>query len=221
MVTPGFGQFGGTVNAVAPDGAGGWYVAGNFIDFVSTSVTVRSRLAHLLPGGVLDPNWAPVADLPVRGIAFVPGVGVFVGGDFTVLNGTPRTQVGLLDPTTGALLPWNYTLAGTAASVRTLVVDAGAVIIGGAFQTVDGLPRANLAVLSASASAQVGPSLGVDGTVERVHAAGAGVVYLGGSFLNLGGQPRARLARVTHGACRRHRRRRWRSQAACPLAPPP
>lgn len=192
----------GNVAAVEPDGTGGWFVGGNFLDAVSDgTVHVRFRLAHVLASGDLDPAWTPRADGgQVRALRLVPGVGLFVGGDFTSLSGTARGLVGLLDPVTGAVLPWTYTLAGGGNSVRTLAADGGTLFIGGNFATADGLARANLVAVSASASGQVGPDLQVGGQVETITPAASGTLYVGGSFATLKGAPRQRLGRVTHAA---------------------
>ena len=129
----------GNVLAIESDGAGGWYVGGNFVEAViGGTPQPRVRLVHLLPNGDLDPVFTATADGgPVRALELVPGVGLFVGGDFTGLNGSARAGVGLLNATTGALEPWTYTVAGTNASVRALAHDSGALVIGGTFATVD------------------------------------------------------------------------------------
>ncbi len=189
----------GNVLAIESDGAGGWYAGGNFVEAViGGTPQPRVRLVHLLPNGDLDPTFAPTVDGgPVRALELVPGVGLFVGGDFTGLNGSARARVGLLNATTGALEPWAYTVAGTNASVRALAHDAGALVIGGTFATVNGTARTNLAVVSATASGQLGPGAPVDGLVEALMVAPTGTVYIGGGFLNVLSAPRPRLARVT------------------------
>ncbi len=89
----------GNVLAIEPDGAGGWYVGGNFVEAViGGTPQPRVRLVHLLPNGDLDPAFTASADGgPVRALEFVPGVGLFVGGDFTGLNGSSRNRVGLVE----------------------------------------------------------------------------------------------------------------------------
>ena len=202
LPVPGFPQFGGGVGPIEPDGAGGWYVGGNFIDVVDGSVQVRLRLAHVLANGDLDPAWTPQANGIVRALRLVPGVGLFVGGEFTFLSGEARGRVGLLDPATGAVLPWTYNVnGGTNPQVRTLAYDAGTLFIGGAFTTVDTTnARANLVAVSATASGQVGPDLGVDQPVDVLHVPAAGTLYVGGSFTTLKGTARGRVGRVTHAA---------------------
>jgi hypothetical protein len=139
---PGFPGFGGLTGAIEPDGAGGWYLGGNFLDAVDGAVQARFRLAHVLANGDLDQAWTPTAEGGVvRALKLVPGVGLFVGGDFTSLSGDPRMRVGL-DPVSGAVLPWTYNVNGGATpQVRTLAYDGGTLFIGGAFTTVDASAR--------------------------------------------------------------------------------
>ena len=198
---PGLATIGGAVNAIEPDGAGGWFLGGNFLDVADGSNPIRFRLAHIMANGHLDPGWNPRADGgPVRALRLVPGVGLFVGGDFTSLSGVARQRVGLLDPVTGAVQPWTYDVAGGNNQVRTLAYDQGTLFIGGGFNTVNGLTRANLAAVSATVNNQVGPSLGVDQIVEVVAVEAPGTLYVGGSFSTLKGGGRLRLGKVTHAA---------------------
>lgn len=195
----GLAQFVGSVAAIEADGAGGWYVGGNYLDVVDGTVQPRFRLAHVLPGGALDPVWRPTAEGGlVRALKRVPGVGVFVGGDFTALSGVPRARVGLLDAASGAVLPWSYEIAGSGAHVRTLAHDGDTLVIGGAFATVNGLSRANLATVSSSSSGLVGPDFALNGAVDALAVAAPGTLFVGGNFSSGLGQARARLLRVSH-----------------------
>ena len=194
-----FPGFDGNVSAIESDGAGGWFVGGNFVSAQDGGTQSRFRLAHVLDTGHLDPAWTPRADGgQVRALKLVPGIGLFVGGDFTSLSGSARSKVGLLDPVSGAVQPWTYDVAGGSATVRTLAYDGGTLFIGGGFTTVDGLSRPNLVAVSATVVGQAGPDLGAAAQVETVSVASSGLLYVGGSFTTLKGQPRLRLARVTH-----------------------
>lgn len=192
----------GNVNVIEPDGAGGFYLGGNFLDAkVNGAMQLQVRLAHVLANGSLDPAFHPSTDGgPVRALEFVPGVGLFVGGEFTGISGTPRTRVALLDGTTGAVQAWNYAVAGANASVRALAYDNGALLIGGTFATVDATASANLAVVSTTANGLVGADPGVDQIVEGLQALGDGRIYVGGGFAAILGSARARVARITHTA---------------------
>ena len=74
----------GVVNDVVPDGAGGWYLGG---DFTSVGGVPRTDLAHVLADGTLDPNFAPTTDGLVRALAVGTGT-VFAGGEFSTANGS-------------------------------------------------------------------------------------------------------------------------------------
>ena len=60
---PPLGSFlvGGFVKAMAPDGAGGWFLGGTFN---RVGGQARGGLAHIAADGTLDPVWAPVAEAP-------------------------------------------------------------------------------------------------------------------------------------------------------------
>jgi hypothetical protein len=52
--------------------------------------------------GLLTP-WSPEANGPVHAIV-VSGGRVFVGGEFTTINGKPRNRLAVLDPESGQLV---------------------------------------------------------------------------------------------------------------------
>ena len=92
----------GTIAAIAPDGAGGWYVGGGLSRVGDTPI---GNVAHILPGGVLDLTWAGTADAIVEDVALVDGT-LYISGGFTQVNGEARGYIAALDAATGALLPW-------------------------------------------------------------------------------------------------------------------
>src|SRR5581483_2236421 len=52
----------GSLAAMAPDGRGGWYIAGNFS---AIGAQPRRGLAHISADRSVDPGWAPATDKPV------------------------------------------------------------------------------------------------------------------------------------------------------------
>jgi hypothetical protein len=54
-----FPQVNGTIDAVAPDGAGGWYIGGYFTEVGDLP---RNNIAHILPDFTVDPVWNPDAN---------------------------------------------------------------------------------------------------------------------------------------------------------------
>jgi len=127
---------GGEVLAVAADGAGGWFLGG---DFNSVGGVARDRLARVRADGSLDPAWRPsVRGGPVRALALGTAGGrrtLYVGGSFSSLaapDGSVRGRSGLaaLDADSGAVLSWDPNPrppsqgAGTAPSVHALATTA-------------------------------------------------------------------------------------------------
>lgn len=170
----------GTVKAIAPDGAGGWYIGGGFS---SVKGQPRQNLAHLLADGSLD-AWNPGASDTVRAIAVSP-TAVYVGGDFTTAGAQTRTRLAAFSTTSGGLLPW---APSADRAVYALVLQGSTVFVGGGFLKISGIPRDGLAALDGTTGslATVQPA-GVQGGSGRVYALAlsAGNLYVGGDFITV------------------------------------
>jgi len=88
--------------ASAPDGAGGWFIAG---EFGYVNGLQRDGVAHILADGSVAP-WAPSVGARVLSMA-VSGSTVYVAGEFNDVNGEPRNHVAAIDAVTGELTSWN------------------------------------------------------------------------------------------------------------------
>ncbi|UZN04315.1 PKD domain-containing protein [Cellulomonas sp. S1-8] len=135
------------------------YVAGAFTTArpagaaPETSTVTRSNLlAYDLATGELVAAWAPTLNGAAYAIAASPdGSRIYVGGDFTRVNGVARNRFAVLNRATGAL---NTTFtAGANAAVRTIEASASAVYIGGNFNTVGGQDRPRVASFDATTGA--------------------------------------------------------------------
>ena len=111
----GFADVNGAVYAAQSDGAGGYFLAG---DFSSVGGQARQNLAQVDASGAVT-GWAPTANAVVRSLA-VTADAVVVGGDFTTLNGAPAARLAKVDRAAGALL-WNANASG--GSVRSVLVN--------------------------------------------------------------------------------------------------
>ena len=135
----------------------------------------------------LDPKlW--VTNGPVYATA-LSGKTLYIGGAFTYVG--PYTGGGVpTDATDGLPIPGFPKVQG---SVRAIAADgSGGWYIGGAFDLVGGVPRANLAHIRADLT--VGDwDPGVDGLVQTL-AVSEGTVYAGGGFTIIGGQARNNIA---------------------------
>ncbi|HEV7534860.1 MAG TPA: hypothetical protein VGP90_04445, partial [Acidimicrobiia bacterium] len=103
VFTAGFPKVNGTVLVSVPDGAGGFYIGGDF-----TRVGTRSRHngAHIVPGvtaGTWDvSSWNPETDKPIRAIALsLPTKVAYLGGDFSVVQNIARAGVAAVNSFTG------------------------------------------------------------------------------------------------------------------------
>ena len=124
----------GVVNDVVSDGAGGWYLGG---DFTSVGGVPRTDLAHVLADGTLDPNFAPTTDGLVRALAVGTGT-VFVGGEFAAANGSPRGNLAGFSAATGGLTGFvgSVSFSGSSSDgpgAHALVLIGSTLYVGGLF----------------------------------------------------------------------------------------
>ena len=175
----------GQVNAVAPDGAGGWYLGGSF---TSVGGLARSNLARVLADNSVS-AWNPGANGIVRTLVVDGGV-VYVGGEFSSAGGQVRSDIAALDAVTGLATTWAPQANG---SVRALAASGGIIYAGGQFLSIGGQARNRIAALDATTGLATAWAPGSDGTVRALAVSG-GMVYAGGFFSSIGGQVRGNLA---------------------------
>ena len=129
------------------------------------------------------------------------GTILFVGGEFNVCRGLSRTSLAAVNTATGTLTGWypHLTNAPTEPTVLTLALSpSGATLyVGGAFLTVGGLDRLNVAAIDTTTGATVGWNPILDGDVSNATMSPDGsAVYLAGSFANVNGVARRLAAGV-------------------------
>ena len=187
---PGFPRVDGRVNAIAPDGAGGWFIAGSL---VSVGGVPRSQFAHVLADLEVD-SWNPDCDGAVLTLAYEAGT-LYVGGDFNHIDGAERTRLAAFDVPTNTLRSWSPSVSGL--QVRTILPNGGTVFAGGRFSAVGGVNRNSVVQLDALSGQPTAwdPALAPSSWVYDIVTHGD-LVYLCGSFGTVGGQPRSNLASV-------------------------
>lgn len=201
---------GGDFTSISPHGDSGTvdpvdhiaaFTAGTGEILTTFSPQINGTVFSVLPG--------PAADT------------VYVGGDFTDIDGT-TSHIALLDTTTGAIAPgWSSpTFGGPAGgtTVNSIALSGGHLFIGGVFSTVGGQTRQNLAVLDPSTGAlnttYATPTFGGHHNFQRlcvpssqtacassppgiraidINPAGTRLVAIG-NFTTVGIQPRDQLA---------------------------
>ena len=105
---PGFASFAGSVRTVIADPAGGWFVGGNFL---RVGGELHQRLVHLRADCSVDSSWRVDCDAAVSSLTLNSGV-LYLGGEFTTVNGGPRRSLAAVNAATGALTPWSVTPNG-------------------------------------------------------------------------------------------------------------
>ncbi len=172
-----------------PDGC--WLIGGEFNTVHSTN---RNRLARLLPDGLLDvsfrahprENFSPTngPNDTVFALALQPDGKVVAGGAFTAVNGTATKRVArfLGDGTQEAAFSVGE---GPDGPVYALALQPdGKLLVGGAFQSVQGQPRPGLARLEADGrlDGNFVPGSGWGGTVLALALPPDGGVLVGGAL---------------------------------------
>ncbi|HEY7815916.1 MAG TPA: PKD domain-containing protein, partial [Nakamurella sp.] len=153
-----------------------------------TQESARSYLlAYDVTTGVLDPTFAPVLNGQVKSVVASPdGKTVYVGGDFTTINGGTRSRIAAFDVATGNLIT-NF-LASADYTVNAIAATNSTVYIGGDFNNARGVARKKLAAFNAADGALLGWNPGADTKVNAlVMTPDQSKVVVGGNFSVLAG----------------------------------
>lgn len=176
---------GGSAYCSAPDGAGGYFIGGDFRKVGNRAV---ERLAHVLADGSVDATFRMPANGVVRSCVYYDGK-LYIGGDFGVVGGETRFRLAALDGVSGAVTAWNPNFAN--ASIEALAVTDSKVYAGGVTRTN---PKQGVFLSIDRLSGAV-----TQGSVDRaVHALelSEGVLYVGGEFTSFAGSARNAVAAI-------------------------
>jgi hypothetical protein len=176
------------------------YAGGKFMNAVRFAQSEQhvNLMAVDRATGVVVSSFQASTDNTVRAMA-TDGTALYIGGDFTMVNGAPRNHLAKLDLDGNLDGGWSVDVPKT---VRDLLVVGNKLYLVGDFGTVDGTVRKRAAAVdkgSGQLDTNFNPNLG--GKAYAVAAFGS-TVYLGGNFLTVGGASRSYLAAVdaTSGA---------------------
>jgi hypothetical protein len=186
------------------------YVGGVFQNAISpTGVKVpRQNLAAfcLADGSLLASFVANFNNGPRGGSGFEPGgvralttdgSSLFVGGDFTTLNGQRVNRLAKLDPTTGAPVA-GFNPADIPSVVYALDYFGGRVYAGGDFSLGAPLTAKKGASFDAGTGAFAGWNPDADAKINSLEVSPDGqFVFVGGSFATVGGTAHDKLARTS------------------------
>lgn len=187
----------GRVTGLALDGSGNVYASGSFSVIGGQN---RVCVAKLSGGGTgsADANWNPSCNGEVKGLAGYSS-GVYVFGSFTAIGGRSRAGIAKLPGADTGVADnnWNPSPVG---EVLALTVDgSGNVYAGGAYTSIGGQSRSNLARLSGggtgAADATWNPPL--PDRVSTLALDGAGYVYASGGLGFVGSSSRQFIVRLS------------------------
>ena len=186
------------VYAVAVQNDGRVLIGGGF---TLVNGVARNFIARLNDDGTVDTGFNPGsgANGTVRSIAIDENGQILIAGDFTVVDGVLRNRLARLkaDGTVDKVFDPRGGADGTVNSVA--VAPDGKIVIGGAFGTVNGVPRVRLARLDEVGllDASFDPGTGPEEQVSAVAIEPDGSVLAGGAFTTVGGHTRHRFVRLT------------------------
>ncbi|HEY5913115.1 MAG TPA: delta-60 repeat domain-containing protein [Verrucomicrobiae bacterium] len=151
---------------------------------------VRAQTPDLLPSGI---NPGPGAY--VNTIVVQRDGKVIVGGLFTLVNGTARTNLARLNSDGSVDAGWNI---GTVGPVDCLALDGDDLYVAGEFSSIGGLARNHIAKVNTSGTGVVDTvwNPNADGFVFAMVGDGTNL-YAGGYFGFIGGQSRSRIAKLS------------------------
>lgn len=192
----------GTVWSIAVDESNGTIYVGG--DFLSIDASYRQRLAAIDATGA-PTAWSPGADAAVYAIApDVAGGVVYVGGAFSRAGSENRTRLARISATTGLATSWAANVSGGSnPGVYALAWDAanGRVVVGGAYTSIGGVARSQLARVSAGGAVDAAWNPNLGGLVRTMALDAAGTVFVGGDFTTVnGGTVRNRAAAFPSGS---------------------
>ena len=173
------------------------YVGGDFSHAVkgkqsvarANVMAVQRDTGDLLPGFVADTNG-------IVHVVLSDGISVYVGGEFTTVNGVAANHIAKLDAATGAVDPGFH--ATTTNFVSDLVLVGSKLYAVGDFGQMNGVSRQGAALLDKTTGA-LDPTFdpNADGRVNTVAINPAGTkLYLAGIFQHIGSASRPWIAEV-------------------------
>jgi hypothetical protein len=206
----------GPVLAVVSDGAGGWFIGG---EFTYVGGVARTGLAHINSDGTVDTTWnpGPTCDSSCPGLPAGPPAGLsakvtalatsgdelFVGGVFSSIGGQEVSDLAEVS-TSGSgtadasWAPDPSSSPDDASSVTSLVVSGSDLFVGGHFSAIGGQSVSNLAEISTDGSGAANATWdpNPNAIVNSIVLSGSDL-FVGGNFTAIGGESRSSIAELT------------------------
>lgn len=179
---------GGGINAIVADGAGGWFIGG---DFAGVGTADHLHLVHVRSDLSVDTAFQPNPNGAVSALA-LSGHTLYVAGDFTVIGGVSRRGLAAVDSSSGAVSTWDPEANGRVTQFR---VKGQLVYVAGYFSQIGRQARGHLAALSVVTGNATSWNPSIDGAVLALEIQDDRA-FIGGSFNSVGGTLRNNLASV-------------------------
>jgi hypothetical protein len=140
-------------------------------------------------------RFAPQVNGPVWSVA-TDGKRVVIGGDFTVVDGVPRSRIAMFDIASGKLVAgWDPAVSYRVAALK---IAGNIVYLGGSFGSVDKVARGRIAAVSLSTGALLPWNPGADDDVHAIEVSTDHQrVFVGGGFVEIGGRSSHSLAMLS------------------------
>ncbi len=185
----------GRVDAIAVDLSGNIFIGGTFS---SVDGEWRHGLAKLRANTVpmLDPTWAASAGPGISSLLLDDEGALYIGGNFSMANGVPRSKLARLGADgVGALDPnWD---PGASHVVHALAkADNGGIFVAGRFTQIGGESISNLAKILIAGVVDTTWSPSINNAVLDISRGHAGMLYVGGTFTEIDGSAALRVARL-------------------------
>lgn len=154
-----------------------------------TSESVRNNLlAFDIATGALNASIKPNVNGQILAVTKSPdGQRIYIGGQFTAVDGKPRNRIAALDAKTGAVV--DGFAPNVNGSVRAIAVSPTTVYFGGDFTSVDGQARPRLAASSTAGSLLAWNPKANEQVRALVLNPDRTSVIAGGRFTTIGGAP--------------------------------
>ena len=165
-------------------------------DMAQVAGSAAGRLVKLDHRGRRAPAQSPALNRPPLALLPLDNDRLLVGGDFTQVGAQVASHLLLVENSSGTRLPLPVGADGT---VHALARQAdGKILVGGAFNAINGVSRRAIARLNADLSLDTGFNLVMDpsAVVRAIAITPDGGFVLGGSFSALGIEGRQNLAKV-------------------------
>ncbi len=173
-------------------------VVGDFTTFNGIS---NNRIVRLNEDGSLDKTFdcGTGANLAIRTVAVQPDGKILIGGAFSTFNGFSINSLARLNIDGSLDTEFNPGFEFRTDGIYSILVQPdGKIIIGGGFNSIDGVEKRNIARLNLNGTLDntFTSGIGVDSQVLTIVRQSDNKILLGGNFTSYNGIPRNRITRI-------------------------